>query len=77
MPTIMLRGLPAALVAIIRSHGQQLGAEGDRACVLALIDYAIQQREARTAGATAMHAQYTPEERTERARVAARARWQR
>jgi hypothetical protein len=75
VPAIVFRSLDAGLVARIRQHGHALGAVDDRACVLALIEYAIGERLARATGGTAAAASLSSEGRRARASHAARVRW--
>jgi len=75
MPDVTLRRLPVAWLARARAHGAAVGVEDDAACIKALADYAMDQRDKRAAGGAARHASTTPEQRAEAARHAAKARW--
>lgn len=74
MPTIMLRGLPADLVARLRAYAQQHNVPLPEAA-LRLLVIALDHLAARASGAAAVNATRTPEERQESAQHAARARW--
>lgn len=76
MPTIMLRGLPADLVARLRTYAQQHALSLPEAASRLLV-IALDHLAARAAGAAAVNATRTPEERQESAQHAARARWNR
>lgn len=74
MPSLMLRGLPADLVARLRAlaRGRAVSLSDVAAEMLTL---GLQMTAGRAAGAEAVNAAMTPEERSERARRGAAARW--
>ena len=74
MPTLMLRGLSADLVARVRAYAHGRGLSLPET-VAALLTSALDGAEAQRVRATAMQAARTPEARQEAARAGARARW--
>lgn len=74
MPTIMLRGLPGELVGRIKAFGQRKGLKLPEA-VVALVEKGLDSDDARSAGGKARAANLSPEARTEQARLAVQARW--
>jgi hypothetical protein len=74
MPSLMLRGLPADLVARVKSYAHALGLSLPAAAARLLVD-GLGRHEARQAAGRATAESRTPEERTAHARAAAEARW--
>lgn len=73
MPTLMLRGLPAALVARLRAYADRKGL-GQQAAAVALLDAGLRSHERAVAAGQARAATLTPEERTRVSRAGGRAR---
>lgn len=72
MPTLMLRGLPAALVARLRAYADRKGL-GQREAAVALLDAGLRAHERAVAAGQARGATLTPEQ----GRAAVQARWDR
>lgn len=73
MPSLMLRGLDAALVARIRAYASSQGL-GTAAGAIRLLTIALDHLEARQRGGQASSARLTPEQRSARAKHAAAVR---
>ena len=74
MPQILIRGLAAETVSRVRAAARARGTSTPDEAARLLVE-ALDAREARTAGADAVNAQRTPEERSAAARRASLARW--
>ena len=76
MPTLMLRGLSAELVARITAYGRrQVSPLGVGDAASRLLEIGLEHLDARTAGARALNNARTPDERSAASSKAAVARW--
>ncbi len=76
MPTLMLRALSAELVEKIRAYARGRGLALPAASA-DLITAGLERRAGQSAGGVRAGANMTPEQRTDRARRAVMARWER
>lgn len=74
MPTLHLSGLDADLVSRVRAYARARGLSTPDAAA-SLLTLGLQMAAGRAEGARAVNARLSPEERSERAREAAAARW--
>jgi len=74
MPSLMLRGVPADLVARLRAYARSHNRSLPSAAI-DLLTIALDHLDARAAGGRRSHAQLTPAERSARARALVQARW--
>lgn len=75
MPSIMLRDIPADVVARVRVFARSRGLSLVDGAV-ELLEAGLERRASQSAGGRAAAEQATPEVRQERARTAALARWE-
>lgn len=75
MPSLMLRALPADLVARVKAYARAKELPLPAAAAQ-LLTIALDHLDARSAGAVAVNQQRTPEERSAAASKAVQARWE-
>lgn len=74
MPSLILRGLPDALMAAVKAFANARNL-GIRDAAITLLQYGLHTTENRKKGAEAVNASMTPEARAERMRALAVKRW--